>query len=270
MAEPAPETVRAQVGRILASPGFLNADRLRRFLRFTIEAKLRGEQDQIKEFVIGCEVFDRDGSYDPRLDPIVRVEARRLRIRLAEYYEGPGREDPIRIQFPKGSYVPSLLEAAPRRHLRRYAIGATALTVGVALIGVFAVLQAPRDGAVAVVPARWTWGDAPGLDPIDESLAELVVAETVKRGTMPVIAWPSIAQRRTRPNEIESLGATTLNVAARRDGSRMRITVFLFDSRTRQKRWVQDYFSPDLVAIDAQREIAREIAAGLEKSVRRE
>src|SRR5207302_10244762 len=70
--------VREQMSRILGSPGFQNSERLSRFLRFAVEAKLRGEGEKIKEYLIGREVFDRNEDYDPRLDPIVRVEARRL------------------------------------------------------------------------------------------------------------------------------------------------------------------------------------------------
>ena len=79
MSEALAASAREYVEKIASSPGFQNSERLCRFLRFIVEAKLRGEQDQIKEYVIGKEVFDRDGEYDPRLDPIVRVEARLLR-----------------------------------------------------------------------------------------------------------------------------------------------------------------------------------------------
>jgi len=97
--------VRAQLDRILASPGFVNADRLSRFLRFVVERTLDGEGDQLKEYRLGTEVFDRPADYDPRLDSIVRVEARRLRAKLAEYYEGPGRADPIVVRVDKGGYA---------------------------------------------------------------------------------------------------------------------------------------------------------------------
>lgn len=86
--------VRAQLTRILSSAGFVNSDRLCRFLQFTVDTKLAGRESEIKEYLIGKEVFDRDDSYDPRLDPIVRVEARRLRTRLEEYYSGPGQIGP--------------------------------------------------------------------------------------------------------------------------------------------------------------------------------
>lgn len=102
---PEADAVRAQLDRILASPGFANADRLRRFLRFVVERTLDGEGDTLKEYRLGTEVFDRPSDYDPRLDSIVRVEARRLRSKLAEYYEGPGRADPVLIRVDKGGYA---------------------------------------------------------------------------------------------------------------------------------------------------------------------
>jgi len=93
------ETIRTQLERILASPGFIRSDRMVRFLRFTVEQTIQGQANSVKESVLGMEVFDRTASFDPRTDTIVRVEARRLRSKLKEYYEGDGREDPLRIDF---------------------------------------------------------------------------------------------------------------------------------------------------------------------------
>src|SRR5688572_14132707 len=105
LAPPTADAVHPQLERILASPGFANAGRLSRFLRFVVERTLAGEGDQLKEYLIGTEVFDRAADYDPRLDSIVRVEARRLRAKLQEYYAGPGRDDSVTISVDKGSYV---------------------------------------------------------------------------------------------------------------------------------------------------------------------
>ncbi len=98
--------VQAELERILASKGFVHSDRLSRFLRFTVQRALQGEGASLKEYLIGMEVFDRNGQYDPRNDPIVRVEAGRLRAKLKEFYETEGREDAVIIDFQKGSYVP--------------------------------------------------------------------------------------------------------------------------------------------------------------------
>jgi serine/threonine-protein kinase len=90
---------------------FANSGRMSRFLRFAVEKVLSGRTSELKEYAIGVEVFDRRPDYDPRLDPVVRVEARRLRAKLSEYYDrhaGPGE---LRIRLPKGSYVPEFGEA---------------------------------------------------------------------------------------------------------------------------------------------------------------
>lgn len=107
-----PDAVREQLERVLSSELFRSAGRHSRLLRYLVERTLAGEGDQLKEYVLGTEVFDRSDSYDPRIDSIVRVEARRLRSRLEDYYRGPGAGDPIVIAVPRGSYVPTFAAAA--------------------------------------------------------------------------------------------------------------------------------------------------------------
>jgi TolB-like protein/Flp pilus assembly protein TadD len=101
---PSPDSVRTELERILASASFHASPPLRRFLRYTVEHSLCGEADQLKEYRLGLEVFGRCSSYEPQKDPIVRLEARRLRDKLREYYEEEGRQDPVRISVPKGGY----------------------------------------------------------------------------------------------------------------------------------------------------------------------
>jgi TolB-like protein len=104
---PSRDEATAQLERVLASDVFATATRLSRFLRFVSERSLAGESERLKEYVIGVEVFDRDERYDPRVDSIVRVEAGRLRTKLEQYYNGPGRDDGIVIRLQKGGYAPS-------------------------------------------------------------------------------------------------------------------------------------------------------------------
>ena len=100
--------VRQQVERIIASRVFSRSSRLTRLLRFIVEATLTGETNSVKEWVIGTEVYDRGKDFDPRLDPIVRTESRRLRLKLGLYYATEGQKDALVLEVPKGSYVPSL------------------------------------------------------------------------------------------------------------------------------------------------------------------
>src|SRR5215472_9581808 len=107
------ERVRAQLDRILFASTFCNAERASRFLRFVVELALDGRADEIKESVIAIEVLGRNSSFDSKSDPIVRVEAGRLRDRLGSYYEGEGLADRILISIPKGRYVPEFSERNP-------------------------------------------------------------------------------------------------------------------------------------------------------------
>ena len=98
--------IRSQLDLILRSRAFIQSHRIRRFLQFVVEESLLGQPHRLKEYLIGLEVFDRREAFDPRVDSIVRVEARRLRYKLDEYYRTEGREDGVRIVLRKGSYVP--------------------------------------------------------------------------------------------------------------------------------------------------------------------
>ena len=98
--------VEKQLERILASPHFAETTRLKRFLRYLVERALAGDTDSLKGYAIGLDVFDRPDDFDPSVDTIVRVQAGKLRTRLDLYYAGEGRDDPVQITIPKGSYAP--------------------------------------------------------------------------------------------------------------------------------------------------------------------
>jgi serine/threonine-protein kinase len=126
-----------------------------RFLRYIVEETLAGRASGIKEQVLGMEVFDRGQDFNPRLDPIVRVQARNLRSRIAKYYEGPGQGDPIRIELPKGTYVPVFHQVGPVSGAARGGAGQSTTdlagsTTDVAATGVAPVL-APA--SMSVMPA---------------------------------------------------------------------------------------------------------------------
>jgi TolB-like protein len=102
-----PEDVLAELERIFSSPHFQASERRREFLRFIVGETLSGRADSLKGYTIALAVFDRDESFDPQADPVVRLEARRLRRDLDSYYMDDGQNDAVRISIPKGSYVPS-------------------------------------------------------------------------------------------------------------------------------------------------------------------
>ena len=98
--------VRQQLSRILASKTFAQVERLKRFVSFIVSETVAGRGSDLKEYVIGVQVFGKEASFDPRTDPIVRVQARRLRTRLARYYRDEGNSDEVFIDLPKGGYAP--------------------------------------------------------------------------------------------------------------------------------------------------------------------
>src|SRR5258708_32094254 len=100
-AVPAAE-VRACLDKILNSKTFINSKRLCKFLEFTVERTLAGKSNNLKEYALGRDVFERGDDYDPRTDSIVRVEAQRLRRKLKQYSEDAGREDRVVIRFRPG------------------------------------------------------------------------------------------------------------------------------------------------------------------------
>jgi hypothetical protein len=250
-----PDAIRAHVARITASELFAGAERLCRFLRFTVESTLNGRAADVKEYTLGREVFDRGEDYDPRLDPIVRVEARRLRSRLAEYYGGPGRDESLRLEYRKGSYLPVVSSAAagasagpaPARGQRFFAwtFGGV-IVIAVAAVALRYFIAAPM---TAPIPGTWIEPNDGTLDRIDVALAEAVDEGLANRSGSRVVAWPQIAQRSKLP------GADLRDVAAQLhaqqlvviivhdEGSARRISVFAIDEPEGRKRLALTYYA---------------------------
>ncbi|RDJ19822.1 hypothetical protein DWF00_04315 [Bosea caraganae] len=97
---------QAALEHLLAQPGFRASPRNKKFLRFVVEESLAGRGDRLKAYTIAVDVFSRGVNFDGMLDPVVRIEAGRLRQALASYYAEPGRSDPVRISLPRGGYEP--------------------------------------------------------------------------------------------------------------------------------------------------------------------
>jgi len=105
--KPTPESIRDQLERILDSAEFRASDKQRAFLSFVVDEALADRSSQLKGYTIAVSVYGRPEGFDPQVDPIVRVEAGRLRRALDNYYLTAGVNDPVRIKIPKGGYVPT-------------------------------------------------------------------------------------------------------------------------------------------------------------------
>lgn len=112
------KAVREQLARIFMSGPFSQSARRKRFLEYLVAETLAGRSERLKGYTIAREVFDRPETFDPLVDPLVRVEAARLRDKLREYYEAEGQNDPVHINLPKGNYAPLIeFRKIPTGHL---------------------------------------------------------------------------------------------------------------------------------------------------------
>src|SRR6516162_6900308 len=102
-----------ELERVLSSACFARSEGLSKLLRFLVERQIEGRASELKESLIGVEVYGRKPDYDPKIDSTVRSEVARLRARLATYYANEGRADPLVIELPKGGYVPRFRQTPP-------------------------------------------------------------------------------------------------------------------------------------------------------------
>jgi hypothetical protein len=264
------DAIRAHVARIAASELFAGSERLRRFLGFTVECTLTGRENDVKEYVIGREVFDRNDGYDPRIDPIVRVEARRLRSRLAEYYGGPGRTDPLRIEYRKGGYVPVIrpadatAAATPRTPRRWWLAGAAAIAVVAA--GIFLASRQPAAVVVAPIPTSWIEPNDGTLETVDVALAENLDADLANQRDAHVVAWPEIVRKKSlRLSALRDFASglsadRLLLILVRDQGSSKLVRVFAVDEPAGRKRLALSYQTPSLSTFAQQSALAARIA----------
>lgn len=164
------EEQREALETVLHSAHFQRAPLLAGLLSYLCEKLFAGDTAQIKEYSIGVDVFQRGSDYDQNSDSIVRVEANRLRKRLAEYYAGPGATQRLRIVIPLGQYVPQFEEAVQRQDGEKAAPAAArgshkwiwwmAATIALLALGFGLARLIPRPGK-QTVPGSMANPDAP-------------------------------------------------------------------------------------------------------------
>jgi TolB-like protein/Flp pilus assembly protein TadD len=252
---PGPEEIRAQLEKLLASRLFARSTRLCRFLRFSVEESLAGNGVRLKEQIIGMEVFDRKPDYDPRIDPIVRVEARRLRAKLKAYYTSPGRGDSIMIGLPKGAYLPFFKTRA-----------AAALGSRTSLIATSGSTLAPRK-SIAVLPFANMMQGADD-DYFSDGLTEELIHLLTRIPSLRVVAWDSTSKLRGREADLAGIRrqlrvGSVLRGSVRRTPERARVTAQLIDSASGDYLWSETYDRGLENVFEIQGEIARAIVQTL-------
>ncbi len=266
--------VEDQLSRLLSSEALAGSEQLKRLLRYTTERALAGDGN-VKEYLLGVEVFGRSDSYDPRIDPIVRVQARRLRAKLDDYYRAEGSADPIRFQLPKGGYVPTFepaalappaVPAASPRTRRWVWAAAAAAAVAIAVWSLWSFRPAAGGAPViAVLPVVNLSGDA-SQEAAADRLTEAIITELARTGAMQVKSRTTVMQykgvRRPLPEIARELSADIVFEGGYYSSDRrIYLKARLVSPASDTKVWADTFDRPEGEIVELARSAARAIAA---------
>lgn len=257
---PPAEAVRTQLERILAGDAFVRSKGLCRFLRFAVEQKLRNRSVRLKEYLIGVAVFDRGEAFNPGADPIVRVQARRLRAKLKLFYEKEGQADPVQIDLPSGAYVPVF-------HLRT---AAAAESLSAASVGRKATGTATRP-SIVVLPFV-------NIGPhenerFSDGLTEELIHVLSQTRAMRVVSRTSAFQFKGKTHDIRTIGGqlgvdAVVEGSVRSDGDRLRVSAGLIDVADGGLLWSGVYQQTANGMFAVQRDLSERIARKIEAHLR--
>ena len=246
--EPVPGSdISRQLERILSSPDFHASPQQVAFLEYVVNLTLQGKADNIKGYTVATEVFGRGSDFDQSNDPIVSIQAGRLRRALAQYYETAGKNDPIQIDIPRGSFVPAF-----RRQLddepTEAATGESDLETG----------DLSSWPSVLIRPLRNLSGD-PELDFWGVGLASELADELNLYPDIRVMTLgPDHPNTEVDPRAVRFV----VDGSARSDGTSIKIIFKLTDTRTGRQIWSESnrttFEAAGLIAY--QEELARSIA----------
>jgi adenylate cyclase len=227
------KAIREQLVRILNSSPFQQSQRRQRFLEYLVNETLAGRSDRLKGYNVALEVFDRPETFDPILDPVVRIEAGRLREKLREYYDANGQRDPIRIDLPKGTYTPHIEfrhESAPRI-ARRDTLPTQEVSSTVP--------------ALAVLPFDDLSADQ-NLGYLGDGVAEDIITALSRFPDLVVVARGSSFAYKGKAVDIRQVGKElgvgyVVEGSVRKEGDKLRIVSQLIDAKTGEHVWAERF-----------------------------
>jgi TolB-like protein/Tfp pilus assembly protein PilF len=250
--------IRQQLERVLSSETFQRAERLSRFLRYAVEQSLIGEETALKEYSIGLHVFDKPESFDTRVDPIVRVEAGRLRAKIRDYYDGEGSSDPVWLGLRKRGYRPTF-------HRQQTEVVLAAASPPAAEAAPSNPPSDPR--SIAVLPFE-DLSPEKKQEYFCDGVTQEIISALAKIKGLSVAARTSVAQFKGKPEDIREIGrqlrvGRVLEGSVQKIGRVVRVSAHLVDAASGFDCWAETYDRPldDVLAI--QDEIARAIAEAL-------
>ena len=254
---PAPEAIKAQLSRILQSDRFRGPAKQRKFMNFIVDETLSGRGSQLKGYTIAVAVYGRNEGFDPQVDPIVRVEAGRLRRALEHYYLTDGIDDPVRIEIPKGGYIPTFQTGMIRSSRAK------------------AVISERGDGglyvgpSVAVIPLLNLTGDKE-QDYFVDGITEELTAELARYQEFQIIASQSTMRFKGERVDLREVGRDLgvqfiLTGSIRKGSKKVKVTTRLLDTSTAEQIWGESY-KRDLIAADLialQEEVAHRVVGAI-------
>jgi adenylate cyclase len=241
-------SIQRQLQRIAENPSFRATAAQKAFLQFIVEKALAGESDEIKGYTIATQVFGRRPDFNQATDPVVSIHANKLRRALEHYYLVEGKSDPIRIDIPKGTYVPTFLEQSDNQPE-----------------------QCGGEAAAATFEASWpvllirpfqNLTDDPELNYVAVGLAtELATEITRYREIRVLVASPEGLARRAS----DSVARFAVDGSVRMDASGIKVAVQLTDLANSLQIWCDthqsDFDAAKMIAY--QERVARVISAKL-------
>jgi serine/threonine-protein kinase len=266
------DRIREQLTRILSSETFQRAERLSRFLRFTVEQSLAGQDTTLKEYSIGLHVFDKPESFDTRVDPIVRVEAGRLRAKIRDYYDTEGSRDLVWLGLQKRGYRPVF----QWRNSENSQPAPAATPAPVIPLAVDSQPAASATEPRPVIADARTIAVLPFEDLSPEKTQEYfcdgitqeIINALAKTKGLSVVARTSAAQFKGKPEDVREIArqlqvGRVLEGSVQKIGQLVRISAHLVDAVTGFDCWAETYDRPlhDVLAI--QDEISQAIAEAL-------
>lgn len=277
------KAIRWQLDCILKGAPFLQSRRRQRFLEYIVNETLAGRGERLKGYNIALAVFDRPETFDPSVDPVVRIEAARLRDKLREYYEADGRHDPVHINLPKGSYTPHIefrqpaetdTPPAESRKPQPRPLAASALAVGLVALAGFGLwtwfsssTPASDKASIAVLPFE-NIGNDPTWKRFADGITEDIVTDLSHSKDLFVVARNSTEVYRGKPADVRTIGRElgvhyVLEGSVQPSGRQIRVTAQLVDARTGGHVWSNRYIRPAADLFEVQSDVTEMIAATL-------
>ena len=270
---PGDQPLREQLERVLASASFARSVRVSKLLRFLVERQLEGRESELKESIIGVEVFGRSPDYDPKLDSTVRSEAVRLRERLGQYYSTDGSRDPIIIELPKGGYIPRFRSrsAGPRQSAGSkrpwLAVSLAGVAVMAIAIGTWWARHTSAPASIAVLPLV-NLSEDPHNEYFVDGLTDEIVRNLSIIDGLSVRSQTSSFALKGKPHTVREVGSLLgvdyiVEGSVARSQQRVRIDAQLVRVRDDVPLWAGKFDRELTDVLSIQEEISRGIVNGL-------